>query len=392
MSESRTFYLIDRTRVENREDCGMLRFLGFDFDGDGLDSEQASLPLLSGIAIHAAHARLLAGQAIDGVIESIISDYVAEITQRGIAGLEITKSIIREQKALLEGMLRMWATIRLPRILEEYDVVSIEQTWDWELIPGLVQRLRLDALLRRKGDGLLHILDYKTVGYPSEVWMEKFEHNLQTCLYLQALKEKSGEPVGGILYEGIVKGQFKKDTAFKSPWYGQKIQQSPYTIGYALSGDCGTIYQSDYTSKKGYNKVRPFEAMSMEAWVNEVLIPEGKGNDLFIIVPAICPPDYELLRVKDQVIYEELKYHRELDEYRFLLASAKESGSSAVQDIADRHLARVAPIRTNRCYKFGMDHRCKFIDVCFNQGADPLNGGGYVKRMPHHDTDLRMIA
>lgn len=386
---NKIIHLIDRSRVVAREECPRLRFYSYDYSGTGLESDQQSLPLLSGIAIHSAHARLLAGQPLDAVVESVISDYVKAIEARGLLGLDVTKDIIKEQSALLEGMLRVWAITRMPMILEEYDVVSIEERWDWELAPGLVERMRMDVILRRKDDGLLFILDFKTVSYPSDIWFEKFEHDHQTCLYIQALKERMNEPVGGILYEGLVKGQFRKDTAKASPWYGQKIQQSPYTLAYKLDGQAGEhFYQTEYTNKKGYHKVKTFEEMSMKDWVNVWMIPGGNGmtpvNELIIAVPPISPPDYELLRMKDQVIREELEYFEKLGRYRDIQDDAT----------AEAFLDIVAPMRVSRCFKYGIDNRCQFAQgICFNRGAEPLSpDSGYRRREPHHDTDMEMIA
>lgn len=390
-------YLIDRSRVVAREECPRLRYLGYDYASEGLESDQASLPLLSGIAIHAAHAKLLVGQSIDSVVEETINAYVAEIQLRGLAGITVTQDIIKEQAALLEGMLRVWAVVRMPMILEEYVVESIEQKWDWELAPGLVERIRMDAILRRKDDNLLHILDYKSMGYASEFFMEKQEHDTQTCLYVQALKEHTGEPVGGILYEGLIKGQFKKDTARSSQFYGQKIQQSPYTLTYALRGDVGTLYETDYTSRKGWVKVKTFEEMPMKQWVEHYLLPGGKGivpvNELFVVVPPIAPPDYELQRVKEQTVFEETAYLEQLGRYREMVAYGEATNSGELgEQLAEGLLNRFAPLRTGRCFKFGIEYGCKFRSICFNQGARPLDEGGFVKRVPHHDTDLVMVA
>lgn len=389
---SKIIHLIDRSRVEAREDCPRLRYLGYDFDDDGLEPDEQALPLLSGIAIHAAHARLLAGEQLDSVVTTVVADYVAEIKLRGLFGLDVTKDLIREQSALLEGMLRVWAIVRMPQILAEYEVESIEQTWDWELSPGLVQRIRMDAILKRRDDGLRHILDYKSMKYPSEIFMEQKEHDLQTCLYIQALKEHTNEPVGGILYEGLIKGAFRKDTAFKSPFFGQKMQHSPYTVAYRLLGETPseTFYQSAYTPKKGYEKIKTFDEMTMKEWVEKLRFEEqGQvARDQFVVIPVILPPSHELEAVKAQVAFEEIKYHDDLAKYHELMARGTVTAATAAEEV----LARMAPKRTGRCFKYGADNRCKFLGICFNQGASPLDEGGYRKRKPHHDTDMRMVA
>lgn len=383
---SKIIYLIDRSRVETRENCPRKRYLQYDYDGTGLEPEAGSLPLLSGIAIHAAHARILAGQDIEAVIHDIIAGYKKELAERGLLQLEATDDLIKDQSALLEGMLRMWALVRMPRILQDFDVESIEEAHDWELAPGLVQRMRKDAILRRKDDGLRFILDYKTVKAPTEVWFEKFEHNRQTCDYILSEKERTGEPVGGILYEGLVKGAYRKDTAQSSPFYGRRIQHSPYTIAYRIRSNGLELYQTDYTSKKGWEKVRTFEQMPMKEWVEKYLRFERETvNNLFIAVPDICPPDYELQRMRDQKVREELEYFERLERFNRIEGGLSDN---AREELADT----LFPYRTEHCFKYGEEHKCAFLSVCFNRGARPLEDGGFVRRVPHHDTDLKMTT
>ena len=389
-------HLIDRSRVDTREACPRKRFLNYDYPVNGqptgLQPEKPSLPLISGIAIHAAHARLLLGEPLEEVLTSTLGQYREELTTHGLAGLDVTQDVVLQQSMLLEGMLRLWALRRLPVLLRDFRVVSVEQGWRYELAPGLQQTLRLDALLQRYDDGLYFVKDFKTVKYPSEVWAAKFEHNLQTCLYVQAVKDRlpglTGDPAaqfGGILYEGLVKGAFKTDTAKSSPWYGQRIQHSPYTLAYALTGEDGlTVYQTAYTSKKGWRKVRPYDHMSMKDWVeNHLQWDEQTCQELFIDVPDICPPTYELERAKRQVVREELQYLKQRD--TFLEMSPDASG-------AEEYLDLFAPLRTDTCSKYGQEYACPFMSVCFNQGARPLEDGGFVPRVPHHDTDLKVIA
>ncbi len=387
---SAILHLIDRSRVVAREECPRLRYLNYDFNESGLESEKGALPLLSGIAIHTAHARLLAGQPLEVVVAEVVACYVEDIKRRGLFGLEVTKALIAEQAALLEGMLRVWYAKRMPMILEEYDIVSIEETWDWELSPGLVQRMRMDVILRRKDDGLLFILDYKTMAYASDGVMEKHEHSHQTCLYLQALKEHFNEPVGGILYEGLIKGKFALDMAKASPFYKTKVQQGPYTMAWGLKGDIGTVLQTEYTPKKGWEKMRPYEVMPVKDWA-QVLIEGGQGilstNELFIPMPPISPPSEELLRMKRKVVREEEQYHAQLAAYKGLLAS----GDPAAVDYLDLF----APTREERCFKFGLDNRCQFsgpTGICFNQGMEPLAAdSGYLPRTAHHDRQLEFV-
>ena len=385
MTLAQPIHLIDRSRVVAREECPRMRYLTYDFEGTGVESDSQALPLLAGIAIHSAHARLLMGESVDQVVTDVIGSYKVEMAARGLLGIDVTEALIREQSSLLEGMLRMWTKVRLPALLADYDVMSVEKAWRWTLTPGLQQSLRMDAILRRKDTGLIFILDFKTVSYPSEIWGEKFEHDHQTLLYVQAIEEEVGEPVGGIIYEGLVKGLFKKDTSFKSDWFNQKVQLSPYTMCYmAEEGEAGRTFQTPYTSKKAYRKVRPYDHMTMTEWVDYLIENEPSTvEQLFIIVPEILPPAAERIELKQQVIREELSYFDQLARY-----NAMEDGLEK-----DTFLDILAPKRRQRCFKYGLDNKCVFAaSVCFNQGSHPLRDGGFRPRTPHHDTDLKVIA
>ncbi len=395
---------IDRSRVETRQACPRQRFFSYDYlpievvkEGEteseglapaigGIARSLGSLPLLNGIAIHAAHARLLAGWTIDRVIDEALGAYSAEVASKGVFGENDTAGLIREQIAMLEGMVRLWAKWRLPAILEEYELAyfdgqpAIELAWEWEMAPGLVQRLRMDAILRRRADRLLHILDYKSAKYVDDAWSAKFDHCLQTELYVQALKEKTGEQVGGMLYEGLIKGAWRKDTAVSSPFCGQRIQSTPYCYAYLLDdGGIGQVWSAAYTAKKGFKKVRIIDVMPTKDWVEKHLQYMVKPSEMFVVVPPITPPPFELERIKRQVVNQELWYHQQLDEYRRLLTNGSEAEAEDLLDI-------FAPQVGSQCVKYGLDYACSFLEgVCWTKGATPLEDGGFEKRTPHHD-------
>lgn len=381
-----TFY-IDRSRVESRQDCARMRFWNYDYDGTGIARSTGALPLINGTTIHAAHARLLSSMDIEWVIQLARAEYRAEVEAKGVWGENDTEGLIREQTAMLEGLVRLWAMWRLPAILEEYELAvfggqpAIEQAWEWQMAPGLVQRVRMDAILRRRGDGLLHILDYKTAAYIGGDWALKFEHTLQTELYVQALKERTREPVGGMLYEGLIKGLYRKDNAKDSPWFGQRIQASHFCYAY-LHAEANQ-WSVEYTKKKGFAKARILDHMSTKDWVEKHLCQQITPADAFIVVPPICPPPFELESIKRQVVQQELEYHAQLTRYRELES----------EETKALFLDEFAPQNGQRCFKYGVDARCPFVtDLCWANGANPLEDGGYERRKPHHEGEELLAA
>jgi hypothetical protein len=387
-------YLTSRSAIEAREECPAKRFLGYDYPIDGvptgLQTEEASLPLIDGTWGHVATARALMGEPIDNIMPDIIAGYRAEVLERGVRGELDLDHLIAEQAAMLEGALRGWVKTRLPVLLEEYEFISTEQEWRYMMAPGLAQQLRMDGIARRHADGLLHILDFKFLKYADEIFTLKQEHSLQTSLYVKALTEKTGEYVAGIMYEGIIKGSWRKDTAQSSPWFGQKVQATPFNYAYQLSVDGMDVTQTAYTNRKGYRKIRTYDQMTMRAWVDwlEANEPDTLAKQ-FMFVPPISPTPGEMERTIARVALEEQEYLRKLGKYLQLNADAEKYGSDVLRAQAETYRElHVAPKREGACFKYGSDFVCPFHrDVCFNENANPLEEGGFVARVNHHEEE-----
>ena len=405
---SKLIYLTDRSRIDTREDCERKRYLNYDFDVEGeaigIQRRSASLPLLNGTEIHEAHARLLANAAgfpgaekwdLESIVEDMKARYRKAVEDRGVYGEVDLEGLIREQTALLEAMLRTFARTWLPRILADYDVVTIEQPMDWEMAPGLVQKLRFDTVLRRKGDGQLVILDYKSMAYISDAWQKKLERATQTSLYITAAEELFGEPVE-MAYIGMAKGQWKKETAQAPAWSGEKIQLTPYLYAYANTNEIGTIYRTKYTNAKGFKKIRTYEHMTVAEWVSWLFNNERSlVDELFTFMPPFSPTPAERNRRVELIVREELRYIQQIRDYEAMKREALETGNEALALKAQKYLDFVAaPMRENSCFKYGASHTCPFYDVCFNEGALEyvLEDGAFVKRDPHHSTELEEAA
>lgn len=393
-------YLTDRSRIVTREECERKRFLNYDWSIDGapmgIQRKTSSLPLLNGIEIHEAHARVLAGQDIEGVVLEMRHRYRAQVEERGVYGHADLEGLLREQMALLEGLLRLFVKEWLPRILDEYDVVTIEKQMDWNLAPGLVQKLRFDTVLRRKGDGQLVILDYKTMSYVSEAWTRKLERSRQTALYVAAAQELFGESVE-MAYLGLIKGSYRKDTAKSSPWYEQKIQSSPLLYAYALKGDIGSIYQSEWTNRKGFRKVRTYEEMEMKEWVDHLWREERKvAKELFVFNPPFSQTPREMQRTRELVVREELAYTQRIRQYHAMRDKALREGNEVALAKAQEYLDFVAaPMRDEQCFKYGTEESvCQFYGVCHTEGVFDrvLEDGEFEARVPHHNVEMEEAA
>jgi hypothetical protein len=391
---SKTIQLIDRSRIVDRENCERKRYLAFDFDLNGsttrgIQRKEMSLPLLNGDELHIAHARVLGGQDIDSVVKQIMTSYESRVKTRGIYGEANPTQLIREQSNLLSAMLIAFAYVWLPRILDEYDVVTIEKPERWEIAPGLMVSFRFDTMLRRKSDGQLVTLDYKSMPYISEGWAQKMERSRQTSLYVAGAQELYGEPVE-IAYLGTVKGTWRKDTARSSPFYEQKIQASPYLYAYTLKGGVGDVYQTAYTSKKGFQKVRTYEEMPIREWMDWMWHNERDVvNEQFTFVPPFSQTPQEMARIRALVVHEELEYLENIDRYHAMRDEALKTGNEALLAKAQEFLDLVAaPMRDEHCFIYGMENKCAFYNICHNEGAmeNVMDDGEFEAREPHHVT------
>lgn len=390
----KTIQLIDRSRIVAREDCERKRYLGFDFDLNGstvhgLQRREMSLPLLNGDELHIAHARVLGGQEVDSVVQQTIESYTIRVMSRGVHGEGDPKALIREQTMLLAAMLIAFKLIWVPRILEEYEIVSIEKPERWEIAPGLLMSFRFDTMLRRYSDGQLVTLDYKSMPYITEGFSQRMERSRQTSLYVLGAQELYGESVE-IAYLGTVKGTWRKDTAMSSPFVGQKIQASPYLYAYALKGPLGDVYQTAYTSKKGFAKVRTYDEMTIQEWMQRLSDHEPEVlNGSFTFVPPFSQTPTEMARIRALVVHEELEYLDNIERYHAMRDEALRTGNDSLLNKAQQFLDMVAaPMRDEACFKFGMEYRCQFYGICHNDGAleNVMNDGEFEAREPHHQT------
>jgi hypothetical protein len=390
---SSIIYLTDRSRIVTREECERKRYLNYDFDVDGepigIQRAEASLPLLNGTEIHEAHAGVLEGRAPAEVVEEMTARYREQVEIRGVYTSDDPEHLIKEQTNLLTALLLAFTRLWLPRILAEYEIVNVEKSHDWTLAPGLVQKLRFDTIVRRKADKTLCILDWKSMKSISDIWEQKLERSRQTSLYTQAAQEIYGESVD-IGYVGMVKGAWRKDTAKSSPFYGQKIQASPFLYAYTLDSD--DIWQSSWTNRKGFRKVRVYDEMPIEKWVDWMFKHEPHVvNEQFTFIPPFAPTLRERRRVKELIIREELKYLEDIRRYKAMLKRGIEENNPALVAEATDFLDFVAaPMRDETCFKYGDEGRCQFYHICHTEGGleNVMVGDDFVRRDPHHETEV----
>lgn len=356
--------------------CPRFRFLHYHYGGTGLERISMALPLVTGIAVHEALAEVLLGADPTAAIDRAFAQYEMDVLERGITDEVLSPRFFAEQRALLAGLVYAWHRVRYPQLLREYEPVLIERELLWPLGSrngvNVLDMIRADALVRRRADGLLFYLEFKTTTKGDENWVRSWEHNSQILINTVAIEELLGERLGGVLIEGLLKGSRRKCTLKTSPFYGEVIQDSPFCYAFRSMGPKGVVYHTAW--ERGAEHIRVWEKMpSTQAWIQQ--LPEEDLLAQFVALPPIRPSEEQLERHRRQMLIQEEQVAWGLDEL-------SRSSDPAVH----RHiLDAVFPQNDDHCYRY-YGSPCSMEPVCFTRAValDPLGSGLYVARTPHH--------
>lgn len=374
---------IDRSRIVAFQDCPRKRYWSYHHGGKGIRRKENALPLVTGIAVHQALEGFLIGLPVDEAIAGALSSYSQSVEEKGLQhGIKPEPWFLKEQLWMLECVMRAWHHHRLPKILEEYEVVSVEQEVTNNLLPWMPQMVRLDALVRHRQTQALEILEFKTCSYPSFDWGQQWERNVQILANTLAVEATRGDRCEGVKIEGIVKGMRKTETAASSPFNGKRIQASPYCYAYRSQDDFGNpAYSKEYKAGKAWRKVALYDepGLTPEQWV--ATFTSSELDDLFVPLPAIRPVPSQMARWERQTVEQEKRLAA-------ALARFNELNDAGLRDEAEMVLDAHFPLHDSACKKYGSS--CEFEDACFDEtiGSDPVGSGLYEERTPHHATEI----
>lgn len=181
--------LTSRSRNLDYRRCNRSRWELHERSGTGFEPVRQAVPLVTGVGVHRGLGALLAtrigssarfsAEEIDLGASIAVVDYEKSCKDRGLQldELESQSYVFNEQRALVEALVRLGAMRVIPRLLETYEVLEVEEMdkrvlytppvsgWlrdvnnfriTWRSIP--------DALLRKRDDGQLYLLSWKTCG------------------------------------------------------------------------------------------------------------------------------------------------------------------------------------------------------------------------------------
>jgi len=273
--------------------------------------------------------------------------------------LKFDPTVRAEQHALIRRAMLGWAQVR-GELLSHYTVVSAEAEWTWTMSPEVALSLRMDRILRSTADGTLAVLDFKTMKAPDRNWITRMGNSEQTHLYLQALKERTGEFVSGMIYEGIIVGALTEDCQ----------QRSPFVM--AWQNRDGT-FSPRYASGKPTVSTLGWSDEQWLQWATE----SGILGELYTTTGPLLPPDDVLLATKHRTAAAEERWNQSIAlvaEVAHLFGVDSPEHLAAVEQRFEQS--------AEACLKFGYEYACGYTALCWG-GATPDNES-FTPREDHH--------
>lgn len=442
---STPLWLVDRSRIETgTQRCTWERLLNYHFgpSGYGIARKAESIPLTTGIAIHVGtqllgewcrqhpHEESVPLEVIRLAVQTAREQYEARARARGLVGWADetrVEEIIGEQSSLIGGLIWCVGLEFLPWLLSSqsahggYEVVEVE-TEEVYVVGctcglgdgigtgeeheardcfgvGFMSKPDLLTRARLRPDSYQY-WEYKSTGRLSKAWQESWETRVQFHAGIVGAEKRLGIRVDETYVVGLWKGYRDTDSQ------GVKRQNSVCCYGYYRApkpplheGAWEALWEDKTRTPQKLNwqqwKKTPVwtatfpdqpEGMdSVEYWLR--WLPAHVRSQQLAIVGPFNRQDVLIDGFFRELVPAEHKWREGLWAlYEAMAANDWQWASPEVQAIVSHHWQR-----SWACRKFGAEHQCQFVGLCFQKEGwtDPLGGGQFVLRRPHHEPELQ---
>lgn len=369
---------ITRSHRYRDQTCPRSRWWWTEYEGRGLEAAGEAYELSLGTITHEALAGLMRGRDLGEVCEEASAALAAVLCPNAetlpwtrLPGGRYRLSnpddpVVRgwvEQIVLLEGMLRGFARVVQPRLLEHYEVVAVEEEFTLDLGDDLVLGTKPDLVLRRRFDQSLWYVEYKTTRDISARWFAQWPKAVQLMAGTKAIAESRGEPVEGCLIQALYKGQ-NRDGCLTSP-----------LVYLWRKGQTAEVRPDRPTSWKGWAKEPVWESMGVEAWIETMAIEVLAGQ-----FPQ-TPPIFLNQELIDAWLRQITHREREIALSRAYLADPQ-----AQPELRQTILDQVFPQYFDQCESSWRS--CVYRDLCWIPAcAEAPLQSGFRWREFHHDRE-----
>ena len=409
--------LTSRSAALEYQRCPRARYAQYMWGGHGVVPARTQVELVTGSAAHAGVGGLLNGATVDDAVGLAHAEFDRELAGQPLAGCEgeAWEYTVTEQKALVEGLTRLYAARARARLLAEYTVESVEREIVMPLTPELAWQARADAILRRRSDGDLYVYSLKTANQWSDRKDEENRLDMQGVSELASVEHLLGERVMGVKMEFLIKGRRDRakgedgvwrtlqDSALVRPWRSM----GPFETRWAWQGSypCADPATCKYHSKRpsanpyhnlstkdGWERVPVWEHMSMKEWVGmltsgEVQPEAGDPCDQWIVSPI---PYYrnqqDVVRWRRQVTAQEARVFQGAEACNSIIAGGPGDLEERCDEWFPQH--KRSCVWPGACAYYDKD-----VSACTLVGEtlqDPA-GAGLVRRRPHHEAEREAL-
>jgi len=357
---------MEATRTGNRAyiECSRKGYLYNDVLGTGIVRAGSEMPLAVGIYYHHVVARLLGGGDLEEAIDDAKGEFkcVQDDPHFGCMA------------HLVECMCRGFQLIKLPEILDEFEVVEIEREHKLPL-DFLTIPTRMDVVVRKKSTGRLWCLESKTTSTNKQEYFQKWNYDMQMLMQMWAIEEIYNESPEGVLLQFAYKGMksWAKDKE-QIPW------NSPFTKAWYKAGTPPfdkDEYAFDYTRKKDWHPINVWDHFTAAEWIKKLPV-----DVLVAQYPKSLPIYYDPNRVgawKKNFLSREARRMEGLNALKDLELGTSEHEQALVEHFPGN--------MDESCYQNKYNRSCQYLDVCFGpyfDVRDAMASGEFVEREDHH--------
>lgn len=384
-----------------------------------------SVPLATGIAIHAGLSALLQRGDSDRAMAEALRAFDSELAGRqlDLDENEDMNFVAQEQRMLTMALVAAYARSALVDLLGEYVVVEVEQEESWAAADWLTFMARVDALLYSKETGDFIIQSFKSAARWGKQQDDQNRHDFQgisegmACearLVARWRKLRSDNPpqadsrldgilrnlpdpprVNGIRMEFLIKGQ-------RTEWpegSGRWISPSPLIYGYRLKNPVGEQrYAWRQNWKDSYGKGHRLDYRTWErfaVWECEEFgsSPEQRViHWIGMLEGGLQQEEGAGDALRNQFVLPEV-YYRSIESSRSwarqMLCQESDISKKPVDVTHPESFIGMLddywPMNRSRCDDYGRP--CEFASLCHGGEArmrDPIATGDFVARQPNH--------
>jgi hypothetical protein len=366
-------------------ECPRKAYLTYYYGGKGMVRKGFDLYQATGSLTHAMLEQIMrlaketGGMPFASIMNAICNKAVAEyrksILEAGFSEFSGEVELeMQRQAALAEGLARVWTRVRLPYILDNYNIIAVEEEHEIPFGPGQVLMSRLDGVLERKADKELFAgPEFKTTGWMSEDYVESFRYSTQTLSHSLDIENIYGRSPAGVQMEFLYKGMKRKGED------GQYTYYSPLVRAFKMVDSLGNEtygFDSALGKKRDWTPFDTF-VMGMESWVAQ--LPDD-------VVDGILFNSTVYRSKREQEIWQrQTSYRQALIQGGLIMLNENNPTEEAATQIMDQ----IFPARLDQyCVSNMYKKKCPYKEVCFGEIDDPLGSGLFVERTPHHEAEF----